>query len=302
MEMKSMYSVGRDEGILLREEMEYVDKIIIETIKPALIARQIFPLTKVSDDGGVMWITTPEEVDMSEASVTLHGAAQADDVALYWTHELVIPVIQKNFKIQWRDLASSRRLGQPLDTQYVAQAARKVQEVEEKMLLTGEYAGWPCMGINGLLQSAGSSVGASGNWPANAIDDINTARAALQGFGFVNMPFDLIVPPAMSKCLDDLVPNTIYTYRYAILQNKLINRIFESAYLFAADGGQDSALVVQTSRANFDLVQAMPPRVGRWEYKDGNIYGYLRECVVPRIKREEAIYEITDLVCSDIST
>ena len=297
-----MYSSGRDEGILLREEMEYVDRVIIETIKPALVARQLFPLTKVSDDGGVMWVTTPEEVEMSEASITLHGAAQADDVSLYWTHEQVVPVIQKNFKIQWRDLAASRRLGQDLYTQQVRQAARKIQEVEEQLLLTGEYDGWPAMGINGLLQSAGTSAAASGNWPANAIADINTARANLQASGFVGMPFDLIVPPAMSKCLDWQVANTTITYRKFLLQNGLINRVFESAYLFSATGGQDSALLVQTSRDNFDLLQAMPPRVNRWEYKDGNIYGFLRECIAPRIKREEAIYEITDLTCSAVST
>jgi len=297
-----MYSVGRDEGILLREEMEYVDRVIIETIKPALIARQIFPLTKVSDDGGVMWVTTPEEVDMSDASLTLHGAAQADDVSLYWTHEHVVPVIQKNFKIQWRDLAASRRLGQDLYTQQVRQAARKVQELEERLLLTGEYTGFPAMGINGLLTSAGTSAAASGNWPANAIADINTARSQLQADGFVGMPFDLIAPPAMVKCLDAQLPQTEITYRMFLLKNRLVNRIFESAYLFAANGGQDSALLIQTSRDNFDLVQAMPPRVGRWEYKDGNIYGYLRECITPRIKREESIYEITDLVCSAVST
>lgn len=297
-----MYSVGRDEGILLREEMEYVDRVIIETIKPALIARQIFPLTKVSDDGGVMWVTTPEEVDMSDASLTLHGAAQADDVSLYWTHEHVVPVLQKNFKIQWRDLAASRRLGQDLYTQQVRQAARKVQELEERLLLTGEYTGFPAMGIHGLLTSAGTSAAASGNWPANAIADVNTARSQLQADGFVGMPFDLIAPPAMVKCLDAQLPQTEITYRMFLLKNKLVNRIFESAYLFSAGGGQDSALLVQTSRDNFDLVQAMPPRVGRWEYKDGNIYGYLRECITPRIKREESIYEITDLVCSAVST
>ena len=297
-----MYSVGRDQGLLLREEMEYVDKTIIETIKPALIARQIFPLTKVSDDGGVMWITTPEEVDMSDASVTLHGAAQADDTTLYWQHELMIPVIQKNFKIQWRDLASSRRLGNDLWLQQVRQAARKVQETEERMLLTGEDTTWPCMHVHGLLTSAGNNVAAVGNWPIHAIEDINAARAWLQGQGFVGLPFDLIAPPAMVKCLDDQLPNTEITYRMFLLKNKLINRIFESAYLFTGTGGQDSALVVQASRDNFDLVQSMPPKVNRWEYKDGNIYGYLRECVVPRIKREESIYEIQDLVCSSVST
>jgi len=76
-----MYSVGRDEGILLREEMEYVDSVVVETIKPAAIVRRLFSVKRVSNDGGVMWITTPTEVDMSEASVTLHGAAQADDMA-----------------------------------------------------------------------------------------------------------------------------------------------------------------------------------------------------------------------------
>lgn len=297
-----MYSVGRDQGILLREEMEYVDRTVIETIKPALVARQIMPLTKVSDDGGVMWVTTPEEVDMSDASITLHGAAQADDITLYWTHEHVVPVIQKNFKIQWRDLASSRRLGNDLWLQQVRNAARQVQEVEEQLLLTGEYTGFPAMGINGLLTSAGTAAAASGNWPANAIADINTARSQLQGDGFVGMPFDLIAPPAIVKCLDAQLPQTEITYRMFLLKNKLVNRIFESAYLFAADGGVDSALLVQASRDNFDIVQAMPPRVNRWEYKDGNIYGYLRECITPRIKREESIYEITDLNCSTVST
>jgi len=301
-EMNNMYSVGRDEGILLREEMEYVDKVIIETIKPALVARQLFSLTKVSDDGGVMWVTTPEEVDMSDASLTLHGAAQADDMSPFWKHELVVPVIQKNFKIQWRDLASSRRHGQDLYTQYVRQAARKVQETEERLLLTGEDATWPAMGIEGLLAAAGTKFAAAGNWPANAIGDINTARAQLQSDGFVGMPFDLIIPPAFSKCLDWQMTNTEITYRTFLRRNGLINRIFESAYLYTDLGGQDSALVVQSSRDNFDLIQAMPPKVNRWEYKDGNIYGYLRECVVPRIKREEAIYEIQDLICDSLAT
>ena len=234
-----MYSVGRDEGILLRAEMEYVDNVVVETIKPAAIARRLFNIKRVASDGGVMWITTPSEIDMSEASVTLHGAAQADDQSEYIETSQLIPVIQKNFKIQWRDLASSRRVGQDLYSQYVRQAARKVLEVEEKMCLTGEYTGWACKGIHGLLQSAGTSAAAAGNWPANAIDDINTARAALQGYGFVGMPFDLIGPPAMIKCLDDQLPNTDITYRTFLLQNGLVSRIWETAYLFAADGGQD---------------------------------------------------------------
>ena len=296
------YSVGRDQGILLREEMEFVDSVVIETIKPALIARQIMPLTKVSDDGGVMFVTTPEEVDMSDASLTLHGAAQADDITLYTRKENTIPVLQKNFKIQWRDLASSRRLGNDLWVQQVRNAARKVQELEERLLLTGEYTGFPAMGINGLLTSAGTAAAATGNWPANAIADINTARSQLQADGFVGMPFDLIAPPAIVKCLDAQLPTTEITYRMFLLKNKLVNRIFESAFLFAADGGVDSALLVQASKDNFDIVQAMPPRVNRWEYKDGNIYGFLRECVAPRIKREESIYEITDLNCSAVST
>lgn len=297
-----MYSIGRDEGILVRSEMEYVDRVIVETIKPVLITRKLFDTTRVSTDGGVMWITTNTEVDMSDASISLHGAAQADDISLYYDTSLSIPVIQKNFKIQWRDLAASRRLGQDLYTQYAKQAARKVAEVEEMLSLTGEFTGFPAMGINGLLNSAGTSAAASGNWPANAIDDINTARAQLQGDGFVGMPFDLVGPPALIKCLDDLVPNTTDTYRTAITKNNLIDRIFETSYLYANDGGQDSVLLVQASPDNFDLVEAMPPKVNRWEYKDGNIYGYLRECIVPRIKRTESIYEITDVVCSDVST
>lgn len=293
---------GFDQGILTREEMEWVDTQIVETIKPVTIGRQLFKVVRAANDGGVMFAKTYTEVDMSDASITLHGAAQADDIVLKTYSELPIPVIQKNFKIQWRDLAASRREGQGLDAESIKQAARKVLEVEERMLLTGEYTGFPAMGINGLVNSAGTAAAASGNWPANAIDDVNTARAALQGYGFVGMPFDLIGSPEMIKCLDDQLPTTEITYRMFLLRNGLVNRIFESAYLHATDGGTDSVLLTQSDPMNFDAVEAMPPRVGRWEYKDGNIYGYLRECIVPRIKRPLSIYEITDVVCSDVTT
>jgi uncharacterized linocin/CFP29 family protein len=107
------------------------------------------------------------------------------------------------------------------------------------------------------------------------------------------MPFVLIGPVAEIKKLDGQLTNTEMTYRSFLLKNGLVSSIIESTNVYASDCGQDSVLLVQPSAMNFDLVQAMQPRVGWWEYKDGNMYGYVRECVVPRIKRPTSIVEIT---------
>jgi len=295
--MRKMSRIGRDQGILTREEMKFVEETIVEQIHEHLIGRDLFPLVRVSDAG---WMDYKyyEELDMGEASISRYGTAQSDDRTLYYYNEVPIPIIDKTFFIQRRDILASRHQGPSLLEQYPRNAARQIAEEEDKLLLTGEYTGWAAMGINGLLSSAATSAAAAGAWPANAIADVNTARIALENLGFIGTEGILIARPAVMKCLDRQLTNTTITYRKFLEDNELVRDTYETRNLFSNTGGTDSALLVIPGKENFYMVEAEPPTVDWWYDKMSNAYGWVHEAVVPVIARAEAIYEITGITCS----
>jgi uncharacterized linocin/CFP29 family protein len=295
--MRRMDRIGRDQGILTREEMKYVEEAIVEQIHEHLIGRDLFPLVRVPD-AGYMDYKYYEELDMGPASISRYGTSQSDDRTLYYYNEVPIPIIDKTFFIQRRDILASRHQGPSLLEQYPRNAARQIAEEEDKLLLTGEYTGWAAMGINGLLTGAGTSAAASGAWPANAIADINTARIALENLGFIGTEGVLIGRPATMKCLDRQLTNTETTYRKFLENNGLVRATYETRNLFAADGGADSVLLVIPGKENFYMVEAEPPTVDWWYDKMSNAYGWVHEAVVPVIARAEAIYEISSVTCS----
>jgi len=292
--MKPLINVGRDEGILTIEEVELVEAQIIEAIHPILKARTIFPVKKLGD-AGIMWYKFYEETDMAQASISMYGDNQNDDVPIYNDAETKIPVISKSFHLRWRDILASRRQGLGLDIQAPNNAARQVAEEEDLLALTGEHTGWPALGIEGLSTAFGRNTQASGGaWPAFAYADINNALATLEQDSFSDLKYGLLAPPAMLRDLDQLIANTGITYRQSLLNNKIVDTIIASDNVAAADNGVDSALVVVLDDPmNFVLLEGMPPTVGWWTYKDGDMYGYVRECVAPVIYRPESICEIT---------
>jgi len=174
-----------------------------------------------------------------------------------------------------------------------------VAESEDRLLISGEYTGWAALGIEGLFGATGRTNNASaGNWPANAVTDVNVARAALQASGFVGLEPVLIGPPALVKCLDGLIANTGITYRQALLGNGLLSGIIESSNAFAQDGGVDSVVLVIPGQGNFYAVQDLPLTTRLWEDKTGNVYGTIRETITPIIARPAAIAEINTVVCA----
>ena len=292
-----MPNVGRDTGILTSEEVKYVEERVIEAVHEHLIGRDLFPIVRMADAGWKFY-KYYEMLDMSQAAISMEGVAQSDDIPLFPYGEVDLPVIDKTFMIQWRDILASRHQGPSLLEQAPRNAARQVAEEEDKLLISGEYTGWPALGIVGLRGSAGSTVPQSGNWPANAITDINLARTALQNAGFIGEEPVMIGQPAAIKCLDRQLTNTDITYRKFLLNNGLVRAIYETRNLFSAGGLTNSVLLVVPGRDNFYAVEAQPPEVHWWYDKAGNAYGTVREVIAPVIPRGEAIYQITGVTCT----
>ena len=293
--MKTLRSVGLEQGTLTLEEYRYVEAKIVETIKPRLIGRRLFAPTKLSDAG---WMNYKyyKETDMSQAMISMWGETESKDKVVLDPENLDIPIIHKDFWLHWREVLAGRHRGEGLDVTNARNAARQVAEEEDKLLMSGQYTGWSAMGIEGLCNATGRLAQASaGAWPANAIADINAARAQLQAQGFVDVDMVMVGPVAEIKKLDGQVANTAFTYRKFLLQNELVSAVYESTSVFAANGDEDSVLLVVPGIENFTVVIAQDVKTWLWQGKSMNYHGKVYEALVPVIKRPTSICEITNV-------
>jgi len=285
-----------DAGLLTEEEMLYIENKVVETFRYNLKARQIFPVRNVGQGGGVQLYRYYTESDPSEAVIDMTGKGQSDDHPEKTANDVVMPVIHKEFFFNWRDVASSRRMGPSVLDDAIRTCTRKVREAEDRLLISGETTGWDALGIDGLFTATGrTTAAASGNWPANFIADINTGVGVLEGLGYEGIRPVLIAPPAIVNGLNGAIANTEITYKEFAMRNNLLSDVISTSSAYAADGGVDSALLVIPGQDNFYAVQDLPLEVNLWYDKVNNVYGTVRETISPVIARPESIYEISDI-------
>lgn len=72
-------------------------------------------------------------------------------------------------------------------------------------------------------------------------------------------------------------------------------KVYVTPALKAADGGTDSAILMQSGAENADLCAAQDLKTFYVQLRDMNHFFKVYEAVVPRIKRPEAICEITGI-------
>ena len=139
-----------------------------------------------------------ELTEMSRATISMYGETPVEDIIRYTRKSLIVPIIHKDFRIHWRDIIASRRKGTPLDTANAESAALQVAQLEDELILTGEYAGSPRLGIEGLATATGRNTVASvGAWATspNAINSVKAAMEELVADNFYG-PYDLILQPS----------------------------------------------------------------------------------------------------------
>lgn len=293
--MKPLRRVGLEQGALTLEEYQFIDEEIATAVRPQLIARRVYERTPLSD-AGWMEIKWYSETDMSQAQISMFGETESEDEVVHNYDTNKIPIIHKDFPIHWRDVLASRHRGETLDVQLARNAARQVAEEEDKLLLSGEYTGWPALGIQGLSTVTGRNTEPSnGAWPDTAERDINDAIAELETDGFSDGPYVLLAPVDIIATLRNRPAGVEKTYASILLDNGIIDAIYGTDSVFATDGVQDSALVVVPGRLNFDLVEAQPMTTFLWQDKHMNIYGKVYEALTPRIRRPTSICEITGI-------
>jgi len=291
--LQTMSRVGMNTAQLTTEELTYVDQRIVETVRPKVVGRILFPVFRLPH-AGFTKVRGYRQTDMSQARISLHGQGKNKDRSEKESFDITVPTIHKEFTIWWRDLEATRSSGLPLDTQEAENAARQVAEEEDKLLLTGEHTGWPALGIEGLATATGRNTKASaGAWPTNSLTDLSAAIGELEADGHMG-PYACVLRSSWAAKLRALISNTA-TKWLEVIQDLFKAGIHVSDSLYTSAGATTSALVVEPANANFEMVIEKDLELFTMQDEDMNLQCKVLEVVAPRIKRPASICEITGL-------
>jgi len=290
--MQTLRKVGIETGQLTDEELRYLDARVVETVRPLLVGRRLFPVFRLPH-AGYKTVRGWKETDMSQATIDMNGETDSFDRIELTEFNINVPVISKGFYLNWRDVIAARNGGIPIDTRSIENASRQVAEEEDKLLLSGEYTGWRALGIEGLATATGRNTTAGGDWSANALTYVAAAIAELETDGHYG-PYALVLRSIWNQQLRSLISNTA-TFLLEKVAELVKAGIYVSDSLYASDGGTDSALVVEPSLENFEMVIGQDLATFTQQDRNMNIFGKVYEVVAPRIKRPTSICEITVL-------
>ena len=291
--MQPLRGVGFDTGRLTDDEVLYIDDRVVETVRPLLVGRRLFPVFALPN-AGIMTVRGYKRTDMSAAKISLYGQPGNKDRTEKAAFNITVPVIEKEFEVSWRDIEASRGTRVPIDTQEAENAARQVAEDEDLLLITGEHAGFGALGVEGLATATGRNTTAGGDWSASAFTYVNNAIAELETDGHYG-PYALLVKPSWWRQIAAAyVTNTAVTIAEKVAALCEAG-VFRTDSLKTSAGATSNALVVEPSQENFELVVGRDVEVRKLQDVRGNYQCVVREIVAPRIKRATSICEITSL-------
>ena len=292
--MNSMKRVGLATGTLTDDEIEYLESAVVSTMRPMLVGRTLMPIKALSNAGFKQY-THYTEQDMGQAVISMTGEEQNMDRVELEEVNTDIPIISKDYNLHWRDVLMRRNTGQDLNVQHATNAARQVAEEEDKLILSGEYTGWPALGIEGIMTRTGRNTTAGGDWSANMVTYVAAAKAELRTDGYYG-PYKLIVTSAWYAQMEAVYGNTD-RYYFQVVGDLIggVENIVISDNLYASDGGVDRVALIDTSPGNMELIVGQDTTTYLDQLPNMNYQGKVWEAVVPVIKRPECICTITAL-------
>lgn len=274
--------LNRSQSPLTEEQWESMEKVVVETAKKHLIGRRFLSLYGPLG-AGVQYLDFKAYAGDFKAVVDFVG--DGDEGTLYSPSRQIkqIPMIYKDFKIEWRDLETYAAQGLPMDTTAAAMSAAFVAEMEDDLIFNGS----PQFGIEGLLTAQGRSFIKIGNWDeeVSAYEDILKAAETLSAKGF-REPYALVLSPKLYSKLLKPYKNTQY------LEIDLVRKaVTECIYKSPVIKG-DKAVLISIDAEYVDLAVAQDITLAFLETSKMNHYFRVFELVMPRIKVPAAICTI----------
>jgi len=240
----------RDDAPFSDEEWEKLDELVVSVARKLLVGRRFIQLTGPLG-AGVQTVPVPA---VGSAEACLHDeegcaceAGECEVIQVTGHKFLSLPLIHQDFRLAWRDIEASRRMGWPLELGPAAAASAACARAEDELI----FHGHPEHGYEGLLNATGRHTVSLGDWDESgqAFADIVAATEALVADGFYE-PFAVVLSPALYAKTQRIAKGT------GRLEGKLIKDVAEGGLFRSPVLAEDQGLVIAQGAHNFDLVVA----------------------------------------------
>ena len=283
-----------NDGTLRKLEWELLDKAIIPAAKPRLkLVADLLQSVPYSlpNPMGTTTIQYQQQSDISEATLSLDGVRRSErDRPTFSLVNLPIPIIHKDFSYNIRELETSRRGGQPLDTVTATLAARRVAEIAEQLAIgTLSYSsgGDTVYGLTNFPSRITYSITdpTGGGWtPANTVNDVLAMQlASRQHYNFG--PWKLYVSLNFAQYLDRDMSG-YYMNKTLRQRIKDIEGITDVVTLDYLTGYQ--MILVQMDANNIQMIKGMMPTMVQWEGSGGfEVFFKIFAILVPWLRSDK---------------
>lgn len=281
---------------LRKDEWIELDKSVVKAALPRLRAVADLRgrgLQYVIPNGmGKTVLQTESQSDISDAAISMDGLRESQkDRPEYDLVNLPLPIIHKDFQYTARQVMASRNGGSPLDTTGAEQAARKVAEAAEKLLLgvsdSYTFGGGTIYGytnLSGRLTQVLSNPATHTGWTgAHLVQEVLEMRESSTGahhFG----PWVLYASPSWDQYLDDdySAAKGDLTLRERLQKISGIEAITTLDYL----EDYDMCLVQMTSDVA-RMVVGMDITTLQWETSGGMLLNFkVMAILVPHLRKD----------------
>ncbi len=243
----------REESPLTAEEWARLDELVIQVARKMLVGRRFLPLC--GPLGAGMQTVGLDTYTWSKGCIHYGGTdpctheactVGCEPIALTERRYLPLPLLHKDFRLSWRDIAAARQTNTPLGLFPAGAAAAAVAAAEDELIFYGSET----HGLPGLLTAAGRQV-ALGDWgkAGAAFENVAAAREVLFKDGFYG-PYALVLSADLYTIAQRIMPN-IGRLEVQFLGDLATAGVFQTPVLPARTG-----LLLSVGSENVDLAVA----------------------------------------------
>jgi uncharacterized linocin/CFP29 family protein len=276
----------RDESPLTAGEWARLDELVVQVARKMLVGRRFLPLA--GPLGAGVQTVALDTYAWSKGCIHYMGtdpcgheacASGCEPVSITERRHLPLPLLHKDFSLSWRDIATARQTGVPLDLFPAGGAAAAVAVAEDELIFFGSQAHH----LPGLLTGAGQKLPLS-NWgkPEAAFKNVAAAREALLKGGFYG-PYALVLSTDLYTAVQRILPNT-GRLEIDFLASLATAGVFQAPILPPQTG-----LLLSVGPENMDLVVAQDLITAYMGPDHMNHLFRVLESLVLRIKQPGAI-------------
>lgn len=270
------------------EQLRMLDEAVVRKLRQTTVARRVANYSPPRGFG-MQRAEWDELSEMGAAKRSLQSSTEYDRVNLTRVGADV-PILWKDFRLDARNLESSRRSGESLDTTNAEAASHQVAVSEDELVLIGDSS----LGIKGLYDAAGVEYTTASHWDtvANVSKSLIAASKLLRQKR-ARPPYQLIVS-------SDNVPEAteeksagagISALQFA-LENILKGGTIEESDTLATG---TALLTTAPGQRHFWVELGEDIRTIAETDAKGNLMGTVRETLTPRINDKNAICRLTDI-------